>query len=86
MALWELSPPIFLGTLAAIVVIMLLSGNGRALLRGPRRAVRWLIGGGRRYGNGGCGHGPSCGCGKTRDWDAPRVPATGPPVNAIKAL
>lgn len=62
MALWDLASPIFLGTFAAIVAVMLLANRGRVLLRGPSRLVRFIIGGGR-YG-GGCGGGGRCGmCG-----------------------
>ena len=45
-ALWELAPPVFLGTLLAIIAVMLLAGKHRKLMRGPRRWAAWMYGGG----------------------------------------
>lgn len=42
-ALWELAPPIFLGTLLAVVVLTFLMGKQRTLLRGPRALAHALF-------------------------------------------
>lgn len=63
-ALWELAPPVFLGTMLAIIAVMLLMGKHRKLLRGPRRLAAWMYGGqcsGRR----GC---TCAGCGGGGMW------------------
>lgn len=44
MALWELSAPIFLGTFAAIVLVIMLMGKTHELLRGPTALARWING------------------------------------------
>lgn len=62
-ALWELAPPVFLGTLLAMIVMILLTNKQRKLLRGPRRWARWLFAGScDRRGRWGTGGG--CGCGR----------------------
>lgn len=65
-ALWELAPPIFLGTFLAIVAVIFLANKQRKLLRGPARLANWLFGAPcrRRGDRGGCG--PGCGCGACR--------------------
>lgn len=55
-ALWELAPPIFLGTLLAIVAVVFLAGKQRKLMRGPRRLAGYLFGGG-------CSGRRGCSCG-----------------------
>lgn len=53
-ALWELAPPVFLGTLLAIVAVMMLMGRHRKLMRGPRMLAAWLYGDSRCSGRSGC--------------------------------
>lgn len=84
-ALWELTPPIFLGTLLAIVAIVLLMNKQAKLLRGPRRLAAALFAPKRRWrgckvGRKAAGCKAGCACPKCRDlgprmWPRPsRIP------------
>lgn len=42
--MWELTPPIFVGALLAIVAVVFLMNKQRALLEGPQGLANWLFG------------------------------------------
>lgn len=60
-ALWELAPPIFLGTLLALVALIMLMNRQAELLAGPQRLANALFGGPGGAGGCRCGGG-SGGC------------------------
>lgn len=60
-ALWELAPPIFLGTLLALVALVFLMNRQAQLLAGPQRLANAMFG--RRCGCAECGRGKERCCG-----------------------